>query len=620
MKKRLSLLLLLSFGFTIAQKPIFTNATVKSATVYSYSAELSQTTSIQLPTGTSEIVVKNVADYLNENTVQIAAPNSVTVLSVQFTKNYISEYETDENNPILEKVRDSIKIVEIEISKVVNQRNSYAKSIEILDKNQQISSQNSNWTVSELMKLVDYTNSKRTELSNLINTFTKKEQDLTEKLAQLNQKLEINVQEEEKTSKGKLIIQVMNEVAGLVKLDINYITNNASWTPFYDLRADNTTLPITMMYKAKVAQNTGIDWKKVKLTLSNGNPNQNNQAPELNTWFLRYRKSISSNFGYIDSNYFRDGDRESRYDTLANGKIIDLLQGRAAGVNITQRNGSSANLRIRGTSSIDSNAEPLIIINGTVATKEAMEKLNPNAIKNVTVLKEATALYGSRASNGVLLITTKNMDDYTSITEKELNVSFDIDIPYDILSNGKVHSVALKELKLPANYPYYAAPRIDKDVFLTAEIIDYSKFNILPGEANIIFEGLYVGKTTINPSQTSDSLQLSMGRDKKIVLKREKVLEKSGTRFLSSYKEQTFTYDITVRNNKNEAIQLIMEDQYPISTDKEITIELLEKDNAKVNQETGILTWYLNLGSNETKKIRMSYKVRYPKDKTIENL
>jgi hypothetical protein len=607
MKKRGSLLLLLSFGITIAQKPIFTNATVKSATVYSYSAELSQTISIQLPTGTSEIVVKNVADYLNENTIQIAAPNSVTVLSVQFTKNYISEYETDENNPILEKVRDSIKIVEVEISKVVNQRNSYAKSIEILDKNQQISSQNSNWTVSELMKLVDYTNSKRTELSNLINAFTKKEQDLTEKLAQLNQKLEINVQEEEKTSKGKLIIQVMNEVAGLVKLDINYITNNASWTPFYDLRADNTTLPIAMMYKAKVAQNTGIDWKKVKLTLSNGNPNQNNQEPNLNTWFLRYRKPISSNFGYMDSD----------------GSIDKLLQDSVSGVQINQASGAPEapkNILIRGTSRIDSNTEPLIIINGTVATKEAMQKLNPDAIKNMTGLKEATALYGSRASNGVLVITTKNMDDYTSITEKELNVSFDIDIPYDILSNEKVHSVALKELKLPANYRYYAAPRIDKDVFLTAEIIDYSKFNILPGEANIIFEGLYVGKTTINPSETSDSLQLGMGRDKKIVLKREKVVEKSGTRFLSSYKEQTFTYDITVRNNKKEAIQLIMEDQYPISTEKEITIELLEKDNSKVNQETGILTWDLNLGSSETKKIRMSYKVRYPKDKTIENL
>ncbi len=609
MKKTLSILLFLSFGIAMAQKPIFTNATVKSATVYSYSAEISQTTTVQLPTGTSEIVIKNVADYLNENTVQIAAPNSVTVLSVQFTKNYISEYETDENNPSIKKVRDSIKLVEVEISKVINQKNSYAKSIEILDKNQQINSQNSSWTVGELMKLVDYTNSKRTELSNLVNTFSKKEQDLNEKLAQLNQKLEINVQEEEKTSKGKLIIQVMNEVAGLVKFDINYITNNASWTPFYDLRADNTTLPINMMYKAKVIQNTGIDWKKVKLTLSNGNPNQNNQAPQLNTWFLKYIKPIANNFGYMDSD---EG-------------VAQALQGKVSGVNVTGASGapgSSDKVVLRGASSITSSSEPLYIINGIIATKEAKENLNPDAIKNVEVLKNssATVLYGSRASNGVVIITTKNMNDYTSITEKELNVSFEIDIPYDILSNGKAHSVALKELKLPANYRYYAAPRMDNDAFLTAEIIDYSKFNILPGEANIIFEGLYVGKTNINPSQTSDSLRLSMGRDKKIVLKREKVVEKSGTRFLSSYKEQTFTYDITVRNNKKEAIQLLLEDQYPISTDKEITIELLEKDKAKVNEETGILTWDINLAPNETKKIRMSYKVRYPKDKTIENL
>lgn len=609
MKKTFSILLVLSFGIALAQKPIFTNATVKSATIYSYSAELSQTVFIQLPTGTSEIVVKNVADYLNENTVQIAAPNSVTVLSVQFTKNYISEYEADENNPSIKKVRDSIKLVELEISKVVNQKKSYVKSIEILDKNQQINSQNSSWTVGELMKLVDYTNSKRTELSNLINTFTKREQDLTEKLAQLNQKLEINVQEEEKTSKGKLIIQVMNEVAGLIKFDINYITNNASWTPFYDLRADNTNLPINMMYKAKVIQNTGIDWKKVKLTLSNGNPNQNNQAPELNTWFLRYKKPISSNFGYIDND----------------ASVEQALQGNVSGVKITGADGapgSSTSVVLRGSSSITANNEPLYIINGIVATKEAKEKLNPDAIKNIEVLKNssATALYGSRASYGVVVITTKTMNDYTSITEKELNVSFDIDIPYDILSNGKAHSVALKELKLPVNYRYYSAPRMDNDAFLTAEIIDYSKFNILPGEANIIFEGLYVGKTNINPSQTSDSLRLSMGRDKKIVVKREKVVEKSGTRFLSSYKEQTFTYDITVRNNKKEAIQILVEDQYPISTDKEITIELLEKEKAKINEETGILTWEINLGSNETKKIRMSYKVRYPKDKTIENL
>ena len=153
-----------------------------------------------------------------------------------------------------------------------------------------------------------------------------------------------------------------------------------------------------------------------------------------------------------------------------------------------------------------------------------------------------------------------------------------------------------------------------------AEINEYSKYNLLPGEANIIFEGLYVGKTVINPNQTSDTLNLSMGRDKKISIKREKVVDKSGTRFLSSKKEQTFTYDITVRNNKKEAADILLKDQYPLSTDKEIEIELLESSNAKVNKETGILTWSLKLNTGETEKIRISYKVKCPKDKTIENL
>jgi hypothetical protein len=47
---------------------------------------------------------------------------------------------------------------------------------------------------------------------------------------------------------------------------------------------------------------------------------------------------------------------------------------------------------------------------------------------------------------------------------------------------------------------------------------------------------------------------------------------------------------------------------------------LLQSDNAKVNLETGILSWQLQMKPNETKKIRISYKVRYPKDQVIENL
>ncbi len=541
--KFLPFLFLIPF-VSFAQKPIFTTAKVKSATVYFNAAELTQTTSVNLPVGTSEIVVKNVADYLNESTVQIGAPNSVTVLSVQFTQNYISEYEIDETNPVIKKVRDSITIVQKEIKKIQIDTYSSQQTIALLDANQNVSGANTGLNVAELMKLVDFYKAKRTELDNAVVTLAEKETKLKEKLKALNDKLEINTQKEEKSSKGKLIIQVMNEIAGVVNLDLNYITDNASWTPFYDLRAENITSPINMMYKAQVTQWTGIDWKKVKLTLSSGNPNQNNQAPLLNSWFLRYRDF---------------------YENDANFGVQNQLQGNAPGVKFEE-----------------------VVVQG----------------------------YGRKDKK----VASTSISNFTTIQENQLNVSFDIDIPYDILSNSKPHSVALKEIKLPATYKYYAAPRVEKEAFLLAEINDYSKYNLLPGEANIIFEGLYVGKTVINPNQTSDTLNLSMGRDKKITIKREKVVDKSGTRFLSSKKEQTFTFDITVRNNKKEAADILLKDQYPLSTDKEIEIELLQSDNATANKETGILTWTLKLNPNETKKVRVSYKVKYPKDKIIDNL
>ncbi len=214
----------------------------------------------------------------------------------------------------------------------------------------------------------------------------------------------------------------------------------------------------------------------------------------------------------------------------------------------------------------------------------------------------------------------RGVDNFTSVAENQLAITFDIDIPYDILSNGKRHSVTLKEIKLPATYRHYTVPKLEKEAFLLAELSDYSKYNLLRGEANVIFDGMYIGKTYIDPNQVTDTLNLSMGRDKKISVKREKIVDKSGTKFLSGYKEQTFTYEITIRNNKKDAIDIMVKDQYPISTDKDIETELLQSDKATINTETGILTWQLKLAAGETKKVRISYRVKYPKDKVIDNL
>jgi len=538
--KKIILICLLLCSMAYSQKPVFTTAKATAATVYFNSAEITQTASINLPAGTSEIVVKNVADYINESTVQIGSPASLTVLSVQFTRDYISEYEPDETSPVIKQVRDSIKLTEKEWQRVNTAKTSEMKTLELLDKNNQVYGQQSGLSVAELMKMVEYYKAKRTETANTINALAEKEQKLSELLEKLRSRLEVNTAKEEKVSQGKLVLQVMNEQAGAIPLSISYITGNASWSPFYDLRADTTTGPMNMLYKAQVVQNTGVDWKNIKLRLSSGMPNQNNQMPELTPWFV----------------YFQQRE------------ILQSLQGQVAGLNI--------------------------------ASGEALTEV----VVTDSYRKDKAA----------------SVSAYTTITENQMNVSFNIDIPYDIASNGKKHSVTMKEIQLPATYRHYSAPKIEESAFLMAEITDYSKYNLLRGEANIIFEGMYIGKTVIDPLQTADTLSLSMGRDKKISIEREKVIEKSGTKFLSSRKEQVFTYDIIVRNNKKEAVQLAIEDQYPLSTDKEIEVELLESSNAKVNKETGMLEWELSLKPGETKKLRLSYLVKYPKSRNLNNL
>jgi Domain of unknown function (DUF4139) len=83
---------------------------------------------------------------------------------------------------------------------------------------------------------------------------------------------------------------------------------------------------------------------------------------------------------------------------------------------------------------------------------------------------------------------------------------------------------------------------------------------------------------------------------------------------------QNFTYEVIVKNNKLTDVNLLLKDQYPLSTIKEVEVKLEDGGEAMVNEETGVLTWKISLKSGESKKIRFSYSVKYPKDKKIINL
>ena len=92
--------------------------------------------------------------------------------------------------------------------------------------------------------------------------------------------------------------------------------------------------------------------------------------------------------------------------------VAQAIGGKVAGIKVIERSGAPggiAMIRIRGTNSINSNNDPLFVVDGVVGVSNALGILNPNEIESMDVLKDAsaTAIYGARGANGVILITTK---------------------------------------------------------------------------------------------------------------------------------------------------------------------------------------------------------------------
>lgn len=570
-------------------------STLKSAIVYRSGAELFHSAKVTLAQGNNEFIIDGISNKIEVNSVRITADNNqLTIMSVEFGQNFL---RATDDSPEVKKIKDSIERNADELA-LVQANITTAKELQsVLAANKSIAGSQNGVSVQELTKMMEYYRSKATELQKELFTLKEKENKL--RLAEFRLQAQLKEEEQKNVStSGQLSFQAFSPMAGTYTLTVSYITPLAAWNPSYDLRVENITKPVNIGFKARLTQTSGIDWKNVKLVLATSMPNMNATAPELKSWLLAFPQLNA---------------------------IRNSLAGQVAGI------------QIRGISTLDEvvvtgygkkndsddyrqTPEPVYVVDGNIITRDQFNQINKQAIKSVSVLKDdkAAAIYGSRAAGGAIVVDLKKgMEDYVNETDNQLNVTYEIELPYDVPTNGKEQVVSLKEKLAPATYKYFAAPVKDKDAYLLGCIGGWESLQLLPGEANIIFEGTYVGKTFINPGSTSDTLNLTLGKDRRVVITREKLKDFSSVKFLGAKKLQTFTYEITVKNNKKEAIQLQVKDLFPIPTDKEIEVELLDYSGADLDKEQSFLTWNMELKPGESRKFRMSYSVRYPKDKVL---
>lgn len=201
-------------------------------------------------------------------------------------------------------------------------------------------------------------------------------------------------------------------------------------------------------------------------------------------------------------------------------------------------------------------------------------------------------------------------------TESFTNMEFSASNFHNIASGQQGAWVELMNINTKAVFRYAVVPKLDNKVFVTALIGETDKLNQIPAQADVYYQGTYTGKTYI--AQTlNDTLEISLGSDKRIIVERKKSKEFSSTSLFGSSKILTNGFEITVRNNKKEPIELMIEDQIPVSTDKEIEVKLTSNpNNARIDQD-GKLTWIIKLEPNKSETVSFGFEVKHPKNKMI---
>ena len=202
-------------------------------------------------------------------------------------------------------------------------------------------------------------------------------------------------------------------------------------------------------------------------------------------------------------------------------------------------------------------------------------------------------------------------------TQNQLGYEFEIKQPYTVASDGKSVTAEIGRFDLPAAYSYQSTPKIDKDAFLVAEATDWEKLNLLQGEANVYFENTFVGKSILDPNQTSDTLRFSMGRDRNIRIERTKENDYSSRRAIGSNQTQTTGWKFVVRNTRTEPVVLTLADQLPVSRNSAINVTAEELSGGQLDKESGIVTWKMELKPGEQRELRLRYAVKYPKGRML---
>lgn len=620
---------------TATSNTVQSNSKIKEVTLFLSSAQVFREAKVNLVKGENKIEFIGLSPNIIENTFQIKFDNQVEVLSLS---KGVSEKSDFDKNPDIAFCKNKIKIFNEEWKLKSASKKVLEKEEAILDKNQILTESNTILSSDQLKSHLDL------QQSRWMILFQKKN-DLDNDILTLNDS--INLYEEKIKKKAIEFANKSNVFTVLVKstqtkeydCEFSYLVSNAGWYLTYNARAVNVASPINLSHVANVFQNTGEEWKSIKLKLSNGIPNENKSLPSLNPLFLKDRnfrlKAESSTFynkniknvtgkvtdengeGLISATVMVEGtsvgtvtDFDGNYSLSIPEGGQKLIVSYVGHVSLSKPiNSSTINFKLESSAKM---MEQVVIVKGS---KYKVPLIESESTKMRLADDNDISIRGARGESTEYFVDGVKVSNkpQTEVNFEINNYEFELPNLATVLSNGKVNSFTLKTDKLQTFYQYFTVPKLDKSVYLKAYVSNWKDLNLIDGEISLYYEGTFLGKTLFQ-STALDTFELSLGIDKSIQTDRKKVKEKTKSQLIGDKKTESLQFEITALHSKPFPINLMVVDQVPVSNAKEIEVEVKDEASLDLDSETGEVKWKLILQPNEKRKLDLSYTVKYPKN------
>jgi len=652
----------LALGLSLFAKEQPVTTGISAVKVFLSGAEVTRTGRAELEKGTATLLIAGLSEEVDPANIQVSGSGSFTILGVQHRLNYLEEKQ---DRAEVTDLKARIKALETQIAKEQTLLNVLDKEDARLAKNDVIAG-DQGLSLEQLRSINDYLQSRQEALAlkrlDRQATLASLNEDLGKVRLQLGQ-----VQGKKSRPTSEVLVEVSANAPVSATITLKYMVRSAGWSPSYDIRVTDITKPMQLTYKAQVFQSTGEDWTKVQLALSSGEPGRDAIMPELYPWRLDFNTPYAG--GTAPAPAYNAGVRDVR------GIIRDAQTGEPLPfVNVTLHD-ANGKLMNGTTSNVDGYYAIAIPMNGRTLQVNyvgygpqnfaiSSVTMNVNLLPNVTQLSEvvvtgssanmnasgaATYMWAPGVQSGVqglysisdgkakrrirrqkveygeddagelslAVNTTANTTIAESVVQRTTNFEFAISVPYTIPSDGQNHHVGVQEKELVSSYKYYCTPKLDLDAFLFAQVTGWEAMNLLDGPAYIYFEGTFVGESLLDLGGVGDTLDISLGRDQGVTVQRTKRKDFCRKQMVGGKRVESVGWEIAVRNNKPQPVDLVITDQYPVAVRSEIEVELDESGGAAVNTQKGFLTWKVRVEPRTNQQWNFGYSVKVPKERVV---